>query len=223
MPLAEFFPMWDQLTPEDRAALTRAAVSRSVPAGTLLSAGEDCLGLVLVRAGQLRAFHLSPEGREITLYRLFARDICLFSASCLMRGIRLNLSIQAEKDSLLWMLPAAAFQPVQARSAPLAGFVNQIMAERFAEVMEKMEQVLWDSMDRRLAAFLLEESALEGADELTLTHERIARHLGTAREVVTRLLRQFQGEGLVRLSRGTVALTDRAGLRARAQGRAPRP
>ena len=94
----------------------------------------------------------------------------------------------------------------------VANFTNEIMATRFSEVMWLMEQIMWKSFDSRLAAFLLEESDLEETERLKLTHEKIADHLGTAREVVTRMLRYFQGEGLVRLSRGMVELLDRKRL-----------
>ena len=98
-------------------------------------------------------------------------------------------------------------------SAPLSNFTNEIMATRFSEVMWLMEQIMWKSFDKRLAAFLLEESTLEGDNTLKLTHETIANHLGTAREVVTRMLRYFQTEGMVKLARGTVEITDAEKLR----------
>ena len=94
------------------------------------------------------------------------------------------------------------------QSAPAANWVNQLMAARFSDVLWRMEQILWGRMDQRLAAFLVEESVLEESASLPLTHERIAGHLGTAREVVTRMLRYFQSEGMVRLGRGSVELTD---------------
>ena len=97
-------------------------------------------------------------------------------------------------------------------SAPLSNFTNEIMATRFSEVMWLMEQIMWKSFDKRLAAFLLEESALEETPVLKITHEAIANHLGTAREVVTRMLRYFQSEGMVKLARGTVEITDAAAL-----------
>ena len=99
-------------------------------------------------------------------------------------------------------------------SVPVANYTNQLMASRFSEVMWRMEQIMWQSFDQRLAAFLLEESDLEETPVLKLTHEKIANHLGSAREVVTRMLRYFQEEGLVRLARGTVELLDRKGLEA---------
>ena len=86
------------------------------------------------------------------------------------------------------------------------------MATRFSEVMWLIEQIMWKSVDKRLANFLLEEAALENSDVLKLTHETIANHLGTAREVVTRMLRYFQNEGYVKLTRGAVEITDRSGM-----------
>ena len=214
MELGEYFPIWSQLTEEERTLLSSAAVKRAAPKGTLLHNGSaDCVGLLVVRSGQLRAFILSDEGKEVTLYRLFERDSCLFSASCMLRNIQFDITIEAERDSELWVIPSDVFRKLMESSLPTANYTNQLMASRFSEVMWLVEQVMWKSFDRRLAAFLLEESALDGGDTLPITHERIAAHLGTAREVVTRMLRYFQSEGLVSLSRGAVELTDRRRLR----------
>ena len=94
-------------------------------------------------------------------------------------------------------------------SLAAANYTNQLMASRFSEVMWLMEQIMWKSFDQRLASFLLEESLLEDSLVLNITHEKIANHLGTAREVVTRMLRYFQAEGMVSLTRGAIHLTDR--------------
>ena len=129
-----------------------------------------------------------------------------------MRSIQFEVMIEAEKDTELWIIPAEVYQSIMQESAPVSNFTNEIMATRFSEVMWLMEQIMWKSFDKRLAAFLLEESALEGDNTLKLTHETIANHLGTAREVVTRMLRYFQSEGMVKLARGTVEVTDAAAL-----------
>ena len=170
--------------------------------------------MLLVKSGQLRAYILSDEGREITLYRLFDRDLCLFSASCIMRSIQFEVSIEAEKDTDLWVIPAAVYQRIMEESAPVSNYTNELMASRFSEVMWLMEQVMWKSLDKRVADFLLEEAAIEGTSELKLTHEIIANHLGTHREVITRMLRYFQSEGMVKLSRGAVAILDERKLEA---------
>ena len=209
MEFQDYFPVWEKLTFVQQQQLKASAISRTVKKGTVLHNGNlDCTGLLLIRHGQLRSYILSDEGREITLYRLFDRDICLFSASCMMRSIQFEMMIEAEKDTELWIVPADIYQNVMQESAPVSNFTNEIMATRFSEVMWLMEQIMWKSFDKRLAAFLLEESALEGDNTLKLTHEIIANHLGTAREVVTRMLRYFQSEGMVKLARGTVEICE---------------
>jgi len=214
MTIKDFFPMYDKLDPADREELERLASPRCVKAGTLLhNGGRDCMGLLLLQSGQLRAYITSDEGREITLYRLFERDICLFSASCVLNNIQFDMSIAAEKDTCFLIIPPMFFRKLMERSAEMANYVNQLMSSRFTEVMWLMEQVMWKSFDRRLAAFLLDEASIEGTDSLRMTHEQIAAHLGTAREVVTRMLKYFQAEGMVKLSRGAVELSDMKKLR----------
>lgn len=218
MAFSSFFPVWERLTPQQQAALSGSMFSRRVRRGDVIHQGDaDCTGLLLVKSGQLRAFMLSEDGREITLYRLFERDLCLFSASCMMRSIQFDITIQAEKDAELWVIPAETYRQVMEESAPLSNFTNEVMAARFSDVMWLIEQVLWKSFDRRLAAFLLEESAIEGTRTLKITHELIGNHMGNPREVVTRMLHYFQGEGLVRLSRGTVEIVDEIALRGLAE------
>ena len=215
MEFSEYFPVWNNMTPQQQQAVSASLVSRSVKKGALLhNGGADCTGLLLIKTGQLRAFILSKEGREVTLYRLFDRDICLFSASCILRSIQFDVAISAEKDTQLWIIPPDVYRHLMEQSACVANYTNEIMASRFSEVMWLMEQVMWNSMDRRVAAFLLEEAAIEGANRLSITHETIANHLGTHREVVTRMLRYLQGEGMVRLSRGAVELLDEKKLSA---------
>lgn len=209
MELRDFFPIWNQLASGQQETLIESTIRRAIPKGTLLHSGSmDCTGLLLVQHGQLRAYILSEEGREITLYRLLEGDICLFSASCMMRSIQFEVMIEAEKDTELWIIPADSYKSVMDQSAPLANFTNEVMAGRFSDVMWLLEQILWKRFDQRLAGFLLEESALEGSAQLNITHEAIGRHMGNPREVVTRMLRYFQGEGLIRLSRGAVEIID---------------
>ena len=219
MDFSSYFPIWNKLTPTQQQILERNAVLRKVDKGTVIHNGTviyngtvECTGLLLVRSGQLRAYILSDEGREISLYRLFDRDICLFSASCMMNSIQFEITIEAQKDTTMWVISADTYQRIMKESAVVANFTNEIMATRFSEVMWLMEQIMWKSFDKRLAEFLLEECSLEGTNILKITHETIASHMGTAREVVTRMLRYFQNEGMVRLTRGTVEVTDKIRL-----------
>ena len=141
MEFAEYFPIWDKLTPSEKERLSRGAVLRQVKKGALLHNGSmDCLGLLLVREGQLRAYIYSDTGREVTIYRLFERDICLFSASCIMQSIQFDITIEAEKDSLIWVIPPELYKDVMEHSAPLANYTSQIMASRFTELLKRGER-----------------------------------------------------------------------------------
>ena len=209
MSIANYFPIWDKLSPGHQQRIADLADFRKVPAGAILhDGGPNCVGLVLVRSGQLRAYMLSEEGREVTISRFFEMDICLFSASCVMPNMMVDVLIEAEKDTEMWVIPACLYQNLMEESLPLASYSRDLITNHFSEVMWLMEQVMWRSFDKRLAAFLVEESRIEESTCLKLTHEKIAAHMGTAREVVTRMLRWFQSDGMVKLTRGTVELTD---------------
>ena len=213
MEIKEFFPIWDKMTAGQQEALVSGARRQVLKKGTVIHRDtEDCAGLLLLEEGQLRAYMLSEEGREITVYRLLEGDICLFSASCMIRSLQSDIVIEAERDSRMWVISPGVYRKLMDESALIANYTNEIMASRLTDVMWLMEQVMWKSLDRRLASFLLEEADLEGSGSLKITHEMIGNHLGTAREVVTRMLRYFQSEGMVRLSRGAVEITDRKKL-----------
>ena len=149
----------------------------------------------------------------MTICRFFEMDICLFSASCVMPNMQFEVFIEAEKDARVWVIPACLYKNLMEESVVVANYATNLITGHFSEVMWLMEQIMWKSFDKRLAGFLLEEASLEGSDSLRITHEKIANHMGTAREVVTRMLRYFQSEGMVRLTRGTVDITDEKKLR----------
>ena len=207
MDFQNYFPIWNKLTSRQQESIKSNLAYRSVEKGTILHNGSmDCTGLFLIRAGQLRAYILSDEGREVTIYRLFDRDICLFSASCMMNSLQFDITIEAEKDSDVWVIPVEVYKSIMEESAAAANFTNEIMASRFSEVMWLIEQIMWKSLDKRVAGFLLEEISLEQTATLKITHETVANHLGTHREVITRMLKYFQNEGMVKLSRGTIEI-----------------
>ena len=218
MDFADYFPIWNKLTPEHQERIQSMAVYQKVKSGTMLHDGSaNCLGLILVRSGQLRAYMLSEEGREVTISRFFEMDICLFSASCVMPNMQFDIFIEAEKDCEIWVIPACLYQNMMDESIALSNYSHNLITSHFSELVWLMEQIMWKSFDRRLAAFLLEETSLENNNVLKITHEKIANHMGTAREVVTRMLRYFQSEGMVKLTRGTVEVTDPAKLEQLAQ------
>lgn len=209
MELKDFLPVWNKLEENQRRILSESAFERKYLKGDILHNGNyECQGLFCVRSGQIRAFIVSSEGREITLYRLFERDICLFSASCILNSIQFSVIISAEKDSEITVIPSDVYKEIMKTSAPLANYTNEILASRFSEVMWLIDQIMWKSFDKRLAAFLKDESVIENSLSLRITHETIGNHLGSPREVVTRMLKYFASEGIVKLSRGVINIID---------------
>ena len=209
-----YLPVFDKLTKSQQDTLAKSAFVRKFSKNEILhNVSQDCTGLFLVLSGQLRAFTISDDGREITLYRLFERDICLFSASCIMNSIQFDITITAEKDTEVFVIPSEVYKSIMEESAPLANYTNEVMASRFSDVMWLIDQVMWKSFDKRLAGFLLNEANIEGTNTLKITHEIIGNHLGSPREVVTRMLKYFVNERLISLSRGTIEIIDKSGLK----------
>lgn len=205
-------PVWDKLDEKQQDLLINTSSVHKFHKGNLLHSGSaDCMGLFLVLSGQLRALPYPPMGGSYPVPS-FERDICLFSASCIMNSIQFDISIAAEKDTEVLVIPSDVYKSIMETSAPLANYTNEVMASRFSDVMWLIDQVMWKSFDKRLADFLLNESNIEGSDTLKITHEEIGHHLGSPREVVTRMLKYFVNEGLVSLSRGTVRITDKKKL-----------
>lgn len=207
MEFTKYLPFWDKLTAEQQESVRQVIRYRKVKKGTYIhDSSAECLGLIMVRSGQLRAYILSEDGREITISRLLEYDVSLLSASCVMPDMQFDVMIEAEKDSEFWSIPACLFKNLVDESLAVSNYSRNLLTSNFSDLMWLMEQIMWKSFDKRLAAFLLEEAGLEGSPILRITHEKIANHMGTAREVVTRMLRYFQSEGMVKLTRGSIEI-----------------
>lgn len=207
--LNETLSFWKELSDTQRDTLKQVMVKKQFTASEAMHSGSDnCSGLFLLSSGQVRAYIVSEGGKEITLYRLFERDVCIFSASCMMKNISFDIFVEVEKETEAYLIPTAYFRKLSQESLPIQVFTNNLMASRFSDVMWIMEQALFTSLDKRLANFLLEQLVIEESNILVLTHEKIANHLGTAREVITRMLKYFQNEGIVAINRGTIEILD---------------
>ena len=209
--LKDTLPFWTKLTPEQQKMVVTGSGERVFSTGDMLHRGPvDCAGLYIIESGQVRAYSISETGREITLFRLFERDVCIFSASCMMKDIRFSVYMQAAEDTRTILIPTPIFRQLNLNSAAVSNYTNSILSSRFSDVMWLLDQILFTSMDKRLAQYLIERCG--DGDVLRTTHEEIARDLGTAREVVSRMLKYFQSESMVKLSRGQIELTDRKKL-----------
>lgn len=209
----DIFPFWKNISEKDREYICRNSHAVAYAKGENIHDGGECSGVILVRMGSLRLFMLSDEGKEITLYRLHKGDLCMLSASCVLDAITFEVFVDAEEDSECYVVSGPAFAAVSEQNPCIKIFALETAVSRFSDVMWVMQQILFMSMDKRLAIFLSDESARTGMDTITLTHGQIARYMGSAREVVSRMLKYFANEGIVEVSRGGIKILDKKRLR----------
>ena len=209
----EMLPFWGVIPDEDKEYICQNSHAVTFPEGKNIHDGNECSGVILVRSGCLRLFMMSEEGRDITLYRLHKGDICMLSASCVLEAITFDVFVDAQEDSECYVIGGPAFAAASQRNPQMKIFALEAAVSRFSDVMWVMQQILFMSMDKRLAIFLLDESARNGTDVITLTHGQIARYMGSAREVVSRMLKYFANEGIVEVSRKGVKILDKKRLR----------
>ena len=209
----QYFPFWNKLTEEDKKYLCNNSSVEYFNKEQPVHNNIGCSGLYIVKSGKLRLYMLSEEGKEITLYRLSPGDICMLSASCVLQSIAFDVYLDAEVSSECYMISASAFGSVGERVPEVKIFALETAVQRFSDVMWIMQQIVFMSMDKRLAIFLLDECSADKSETVSLTHEQIARHLGTAREVISRLLKQFANDGIVKVTRKEIIITDKNRLR----------
>ena len=205
---------WDKINPAEKDLLLNNISNIGyAPGENIHSADNDCIGVMIVKKGTLRTYILSEEGREITLYRLYESEVCILSASCLLSEITFDVHIDAEIPSQILLINSNVFENIKSRNIYVENFVYRTIIDKFSDVMWAMQQILFMSFDKRLAVFLLDEISRESTDIINLTHDQIARYLGSAREVVSRMLKYFENENILELSRGKIQVIDRKKLK----------
>jgi CRP/FNR family transcriptional regulator len=208
-------PFWGDLTDDEKAFVCENSTIRTYEKGRLIHGGDsDCLGMTLVLSGEVRAFLLSDEGREVTLFRLREGDPCVLSASCVISQITFESHITAVTDCELLIVNSGAFSMLTDRNVYVRCFMYELMMKRFSSVMLSMQDILFKGYDRRLATFLVGEYDRTGLPVVRMTHEQIAQHTSSAREVVARMLKRFSADGLVEVKRGTIRISEPESLRA---------
>ena len=211
-------PFWDDLTTEQQEDIARGAAIQQFPAGSMVhSCGGECLGLFLVQKGRVRAYLLSEEGREVTLFQMGEGDVCTLSASCVMDPIAFDTQMTAQEDCRMLVVNSGVVRRVMEENIYARCFIYEMTTRRFTDVMQSMQQLLFRGVDQRLAVFLLRASEEAGSPEIKITHEQIAQQISSAREVVARMLKRFSTQGLVEVRRGSVRLLDKGGLEALTQ------
>jgi len=212
--LRQRLTFWDKLNPADQQELFANTILRKYNAGqNVHDASNQCLGVLLVKSGELRTYIMSEDGREITLYRLYEGNVCILSASCVLQNITFDVFIDAEYETDVLIINSVYFSKLLEHNIYAENFSLKIAVDMFSEVMWTMEQILFMSFDKRLAVFLIDETSKTGNNTLNLTHEQIAKYMGSAREVVSRMLKYFEKESIVKLSRGIVEVINKTKLR----------
>lgn len=209
----QIFSFWDKLSEEEKGVLTENSANIFYESGESIFNGDiNCVGVLIVKSGQIRTFMLSEEGREITLFRLSQGELCILSASCVLKNITFDVNIDVVEDAEVVIIRSKEFSQLMDRNIYIENFFSKIIADRFSKTMWVMEQVLFMRFDKRLALFLLSESEELNSDVISLTHEQIAKYTSSAREVVSRMLKYFEKENIIKMSRGKIKLIDKEKL-----------
>ncbi len=205
---------WDKLNASEMDMLVSSISKVSYSKGVNIHSSEsECVGVLLIKSGGFRVYILSEDGREVTLYRLSPGNICILSASCILNSITFDVHIDAEADTEAYLVNIGAFSKLSSQNVYVENFAYRNTIEKFSDVMWAMEQILFMSFDKRLAIFLLDEITKTDSTELNITQEQIAKYIGSAREVVSRMLKVFQSQGILKQTRGSIHILDKNKLR----------
>jgi len=204
-------PALDGLEDATRDRLRSLSRPAALPAGTrVFGEGSPCQTYLILLSGEVRVQKVAESGREIVLYRVQAGETCIVTTACLMSGVDYDAEGVAESDVTAQILPEPGFRELLGRSEAFRDFVFRAYGSRISGLLMLIDEVAFGRMDRRLAACLLARA--KGSGVVTATHQDLAMELGSAREVVSRLLKEFERRGWVALSRGSVALTNPSAL-----------
>ena len=210
----ELFPFLEKLSDIEKDLIEQTTYTETYNKGMLMHRTEDsCKGLMTILSGQLRTYILSEEGREVTLFRVNADEVCVLSASCLMDAITFDVLIEATEDTEVMVLPSATLKQLTQQNPHVDLFLYKTATEKFSDVMWTMQQILFLKIDQRVAQFLWDEMVQKNSMTLSITHDEIAKNIGSAREVVTKVLKYMVKENVLELKRGTITILDKEKLR----------
>lgn len=207
--LSKYLMFWNKLSNQEKQLILDNSIIKSYLANTILYHNRtECPGLIIMNKGQARVFIHSHSGSELTLYRLIEGDICIMSVSCITNSLDFDIQMQFEKDSVILIIPKHIYQKISNANFAVKDFNTEMISSRLTDIMGIINEVTFYSMKKRLANLLIHHSQLEQSSVLSLTHETLAKDLGTAREVITRILNQLKQENLIELSRGNIRILD---------------
>lgn len=211
---ASVFPFWGELGDGQRNRIRRVWRMELLRKGRqVYRLSDGCKGLMIVRKGCLRVYMISEEGRDVTLYRLYPGDVCVLSAACLMQEIDFEVMIDAEEDTESVTIPAVELKSIMEEHLLMQNFVYKKTAERFSDVMWTVQQILFKRTDQRIAQYLWNEMQRQDSAVISVTHDKMARDIGSVREIVSRLLKHMAEDKILKAGYGKVEILDKNRLR----------
>jgi len=215
--LMRHFPFLASIPPKSREVLLSQAVRKTLDHKEVLAReGKECVYLPLVVEGTLRVYKSSENGREITLYRIEPGESCILTATCILNGGGFPAIAEAEGPSVVFLVPAKLLVRLVDEAPEWRRFVFGLYSKRLEIVLTMVEEVAFRHVDARIAAHL-GRLTRDGNGLVTTTHAEIAGELGTSREVVTRILKDLEAEGLLATFRGKIRILRPEELKERAE------
>lgn len=207
--IERYFPFMEHLSDEEAERLKKSMISKTFSKGEIISGNADsCTGMILVEKGDVRVSIISEDGRQITLFHVMEKEVCVMTASCVISQLTFDTIISAEEETTIWVIPPHVLGKLSESNIYVKAYVYELLTQRFSSVVWVMEQILFKGMDHRLASFLISYYEKTGKKEIIMTQEEIAVEINTAREVIARMLKQFASDGLVELKRGKILLKE---------------
>lgn len=214
--MLELKPEWKQLLPfTDDATFTKelsqhANLIKATSGQTICQQGDHCAQLAILISGVIRVFKVGENGREITLYRILPGDSCVLSASCIISQQPFPAIARVEEEAVAISIPTSKVRQWMATHEAWREYVFGLFSTKLSEVITRIDDIAFRRMDQRVAQYLLQSN--QPLRDLQLTHQQIADDLGSAREVISRILKDFEHNHWVTLTRGRIAVDDSAKL-----------
>lgn len=208
-----FFPFWDEISPEQKNRIEHGWRTEIINKNRqIFRLSEGCKGLMIVQKGSLRVYMLSLDGRDITLYHLLPGDVCVMSAACLMEEIDFDIMIEASEDTETVTIPAVELEQIMEDNIKLENYIYKKTAERFSDAMWTLQNVLFKKVDQRIAQYLWDEMLKSKSNTISITHDNLARDIGSFRETVTKILKQMEKNGILKHGYGKIEILDKKQL-----------
>lgn len=205
--LKETLPFFEKLSEEEKnEVISKSFITEYKKEEIVHSKNSACTGLLITLSGNFRVYISAPNGRQITLFKLYDRDICMLSAACAFKNLNYDVNLEAQTDSKAIILDSLLIKHLSQSNFSVMEFLLNLTQDKLSQVMYVLEQATFFSLDERITDYLLEQSRYQSSSTLYLTHENIANELGSSREVISRILKKFEKDNKLEISRGKIKI-----------------